>query len=202
MSESIEYVYAKISEIDTPAQGVLNQAKEYKARAWKRLQSIRARVKASHLHADRLALIKAESAHKEALQMERDAKRQIERRANELGKTIYKSSSSNRGPLNYRKAKATIQIVLAWADMTGMEATGRQILKDMNYFPEFKPCVKAHSAMWLRRGTEKDIEKAEKHLDTIKGDYLTARVFVYPREEKQPLERARIEIMNYLKEEA
>jgi len=91
MSET--YTYAKASSIDTPAQGVLNQAREFKARAWKRLQLIRARVKASPLHADRIELIKAESAHKEALQMERGALDQIERRANELGKTIYKRSN-------------------------------------------------------------------------------------------------------------
>ena len=95
-----------------------------------------------------------------------------------------------------------IQIVLAWTDMSGLEATGRQIVKDMNYFPEFKPCVKAHAAMWLSKGTEADIEKARRHLESIKGDYLSARVFVYPREEKQPLERARKEILNYLKEKA
>jgi hypothetical protein len=53
------------------------------------------------------------------------------------------------------------QIVIAWVDMDGLKATGRTVTRDMNCFPEFIACEKAHSAMWLNDGTDEDVKKAE-----------------------------------------
>lgn len=88
--------YAKPSTISTPYQGVLNQARELKRRAWKDVQMRRARLRQAPIGGDWLGLMRAESAHKEALRMEQDALRQIERRANELGKTTYRQPTASR----------------------------------------------------------------------------------------------------------
>lgn len=80
----------KYDQIDIPAVGVLNQSKELKAATWKRVKSIRQKIKDAPLWAGnlRLDLLKAECAHREALQMERDAIATIERRAAELGVSL------------------------------------------------------------------------------------------------------------------
>ena len=79
----------RTGSVDTPAQGSLNQALKLKADTWKRVQSIRQKIKANPIQTGnlRVDLIKAESAHREALQMERDARAGIETRANEQGQT-------------------------------------------------------------------------------------------------------------------
>lgn len=52
----------------------------------------------------------------------------------------------------------TQQIVIAWVEMTGLKATGRQVMRDLNWFPEFTTAPEAKACMWLRKGTEDDIE--------------------------------------------
>lgn len=86
--------YAKPSSIDTPAQGVLNQARERKKRTWENVKRLRDRIKGEPINGNReglrLELLKAEQAHNAAQLAERDALRAIEKRANELGLTTVK----------------------------------------------------------------------------------------------------------------
>ena len=92
--ESPKLEKVKTGSVDTPAQGSLNQALKLKADTWKRVQSIRQKIKANPIQTGnlRVDLIKAESAHREALQMERDARAGIETRANEQGQTTKPNS--------------------------------------------------------------------------------------------------------------
>lgn len=77
--------YTPASQIDSPTQGVLANAKERKARAFARLKSVRQQVKDGT--ANRLELLKAESAHKDAVREVEAAEAQLERDANRLGLT-------------------------------------------------------------------------------------------------------------------
>lgn len=91
----------KPSSIDTPAQGQLEIAKKAKEAAWKKVQALRQRVKASGPHAgnSRLELLKAESDHRQAVDMERQAKSAIESRAKELGKTTTATDTAGIKPM-------------------------------------------------------------------------------------------------------
>lgn len=80
----------RVQDVDSPAVGSLNAWRERKAASWKRVKSLRQRVRdlapcAGNL---RLELLKAEGFHRECIAGERDSLRAIERRANELGQTI------------------------------------------------------------------------------------------------------------------
>ena len=81
--------YTPASKIDTPAQGVLANAKEQKANAFTRLKKLRQQV-ADGRSELRLELIKAESAHKDALRYVSESQAQIERDANKQGLTTIK----------------------------------------------------------------------------------------------------------------
>ena len=84
-------------------------------------------------------------------------------------------------------ARETIQIVVAWAEDTGLEPTGRMVRTDgVNYFPEFKVATEGKAAMWLGKATEADIAKAEAY---AAEDGLG--VYVYPSTEKDPLGKAK-----------
>lgn len=82
------YTYTPASKIDSPTQGVLNNAKDRKARAFANLKSVRQKVKEGA--ANRLDLLKAESAHKDAVREVEVAEAQLERDANRLGLTTVK----------------------------------------------------------------------------------------------------------------
>lgn len=88
--------YAKLSTIDTPAQGMLAQARMLKKDSWKRVKALRERLKSMGLFSGntRLELLIAESAHRDILAMERDALSAIESRANELGLTTKRESAT------------------------------------------------------------------------------------------------------------
>lgn len=79
-----------------------------------------------------------------------------------------------------------MQIVIAWATETKLVPTGRTITRDMNYFPEFKTDWEGHAAMWLRKGEEKDIAKAEAYAAS-EGH----KVYTFPSTENDPLGKAR-----------
>lgn len=83
--------YARIPEIKSVSEGNLLAAREGKKRAWKTVQNLRERIQREPLGGNRsglrMELLKAENAHQEWLRMERDARRAIEQRAAELGKT-------------------------------------------------------------------------------------------------------------------
>jgi hypothetical protein len=81
----------KPSAVDTPAQGVLNDARAQKAAAWKRVKALREQIRKEPVGGNRsrlrLDLMKAESAHHEAKMLEQKALAAIEARAQELGQT-------------------------------------------------------------------------------------------------------------------
>ncbi len=79
-----------------------------------------------------------------------------------------------------------MQIVIAWAEQTALIPTGRHIMRDMNYFPEFRVEWEGKAAMWLRKGTDADLEKARKYAETD-----SRLVFTFPKTEKDPLGSAR-----------
>jgi hypothetical protein len=86
-------------------------------------------------------------------------------------------------------AKQTI--VIAWAEETGLVPTGHYARKDgVNYFPEFARAWEAKAAMWLRQGSESDLAKAHEYAK--RNGYS---VFAYPTKEKDPLAKARKEVL-------
>lgn len=80
----------------------------------------------------------------------------------------------------------TKQIVIAWAEKTKLVPTGRQIMRDLNWFPEFRVEWEGRAAMWLRLGTDADIAKARQYAVTD-----NRLVFVFPATEPEPLQKAR-----------
>jgi hypothetical protein len=84
----------RVSSVDTPSQGSLNSARAQKQAAMARVRDLRERIKSEPLGGSRgrlrLELIKAESAHAQAVLAEKGALRAIEGRANELGQTTVK----------------------------------------------------------------------------------------------------------------
>ena len=85
--------YTPASQIDSPTQGVLANAKERKARAFARLKAVRQQVKDGT--ANRLDLLKAESAHKDAVREVEAAEAQLERDANRLGLTTVREDAQD-----------------------------------------------------------------------------------------------------------
>jgi len=82
-------------------------------------------------------------------------------------------------------------IVVAWAEQSALVPTGRMIRRDgVNYFPEFKTGWEGKAAIWVRRGTKADLEKATRYANAN-----GCRVFVFPIEERDPLGKARKAVM-------
>lgn len=86
----------------------------------------------------------------------------------------------------------TVQIVIAWTEITELEKTGRMIQKDgVNWFPEYRPALAAKAAMWKIKGSLEDVKKAEKALESIASDAIASAVYVIPAEDRNPLATAR-----------
>ena len=79
-----------------------------------------------------------------------------------------------------------MQIVYARAEKTKLEPTGRNVLRDMNWFPEMISTWEGRAGMWLRNGTQADVEKARAALAAEGYSVLT-----YPNDERDPLGKAR-----------
>src|SRR5574337_722631 len=98
--QSPQLEYISPSNVDTPAQGRLNQAREGKTRAYSEVQRLRQAIKDEPVGGNRqglrLELIKAVDRHNEYLRMEREALQAIEERANQLGKTTEKQAKFSR----------------------------------------------------------------------------------------------------------
>ncbi len=87
-----------------------------------------------------------------------------------------------------------MQIVVAWATKTALVPTGRYVTRDLNRFPEFKADWEGNAAMWLRKGTDADVAKAQAFIDhdfANDPDRVAAAVHTFPRTERDPLGRAR-----------
>ena len=80
-----------------------------------------------------------------------------------------------------------MQIVIAKVEMTGLRPTGRSVRFDgVNYRPQFEPAPEAKAAMWLRNGTDADVEKA------ISANARDGwKVYTFDKSERDPLGKAR-----------
>jgi hypothetical protein len=89
---------------------------------------------------------------------------------------------------------STITVVAAWTDDTQEIAPGQKMWRhDMGERPKFVDVKKPHSVIWANNGVEADITRAQAWVSKSYPD--TGRVFVYPVTEKDPLGRARHEIL-------
>lgn len=79
-----------------------------------------------------------------------------------------------------------MQIVIAWAEKTKLIKTGRQVMRDMNWFPEFTTDWEGKAAMWLSSGTSADHKKA---LEYARAD--SRLVFTFDPPIEDPLTKAR-----------
>jgi hypothetical protein len=77
-------------------------------------------------------------------------------------------------------------IVVAWITKTGMEKTGRTVMRDLNYFPEFKATWEGKAAMWKNKGTPEDLAKAKSYASS-----QGYRVYTFPTSEGDPLGKAK-----------
>lgn len=84
-------------------------------------------------------------------------------------------------------------IVVAWTTQE-QEFDGRPFARDLGALPGLREVTKPHACVWLNKGSDADIEKAQAFIASDAPD--TGRVFVYPTNEKDPLGRARREILS------
>lgn len=98
----VDRIYTPLNKVDSPAQGVLNQAKEQQAAAWKRIKQLREQRKAAGVTGNysglTLALMKAKEDHRRAKKLVSEATATIERRANELGTTTKRPTPTKPTP--------------------------------------------------------------------------------------------------------
>jgi hypothetical protein len=86
------------------------------------------------------------------------------------------------------------QIVYARAEKTALEPTGRTITRDRNQVPEFRAAWEGRAGMWLNKGTDADVEKAQK---ALKAEGYT--IHTYPQTERDPLGKARATVVQKAK---
>lgn len=83
--------FVPLGSVDTPAQSAYETAKAHKARMFKLMKSLRERIKTEPMrgnaHGLRLELLKATSAHNDAIRYESEARKAIEAAANAQGLT-------------------------------------------------------------------------------------------------------------------
>lgn len=91
-----------------------------------------------------------------------------------------------------------VQIVLAWKTAE-QELTGDPWRADIGERPKWKDVEKPHAAMWKARGREKDVEKARIYADNPSNNPTGlvghVRVLTYPTSERDPLGRAKRDVM-------
>ncbi len=78
-----------------------------------------------------------------------------------------------------------MQIFVAWAEKTKLVPTGRHVMRDMNWFPEFRAEWEGKAAAYKWDGDETDIEKAKTYAD--KEGML---VLTFPHSEKDAKRKA------------
>lgn len=85
-------------------------------------------------------------------------------------------------------------IVVAWTEDAREIAPGQRPWRhDLGERPKLVDVKKVHAAMWLNRGGVADVDRARAYVRQTQRD--TGRVFVYPLEEKDPLGRARRDVL-------
>jgi len=82
-------------------------------------------------------------------------------------------------------------VVIAWTE-TVWRYEGRPFAADLGALPGMVEVTEGRACVWLRDGTEVDVEEARAYLDKTHPD---GWVICYPRTEKEPLIRARAEIL-------
>jgi len=84
-------------------------------------------------------------------------------------------------------------IVIAWVDVEHRPVESPDEVRiDLGVVPRLADVRVPKAVVWLTRGVERDVEDARRFAEKI-GE--TARVFVYPRDEEEPLVRARREVL-------
>ena len=90
--------YIRPSDVDSPAQGSLNQARSGKAHAYRKVRALREQLRNEPIGANRsgirFALNSAVEGHREWLRMERDALGAIEERAQQIGRTTIRQKAT------------------------------------------------------------------------------------------------------------
>jgi hypothetical protein len=87
-----------------------------------------------------------------------------------------------------------VTIVVAWTEDEQELAPGQRSWRhDLGERPKLVDVKKPYAAMWRNRGTETDIAKAHEY--SRKENPKTGRVMVYPTTEKDPLGRARKDVL-------
>lgn len=87
-------------------------------------------------------------------------------------------------------------IVIAWRTIERV-FDGKPFAQDLGGFPGMKEVAVGHAAVWVSKGTESDIAKAQAYCDAenAKPDTAPRKVLVYPASEKDPLGRAKRDII-------
>ena len=90
-----------------------------------------------------------------------------------------------------------VTIVVAWTEGTQELAPGQKSWRhDLGERPKFVDVKKPHAAVWTNQGTAADVAKAHEYVR--KTNPGTGRVMVYPTTEKDPLGRARKDVLEGL----
>jgi hypothetical protein len=92
------------------------------------------------------------------------------------------------------KGGRKITVVVAWTEDEQKIAPNQKAWRhDLGERPKFVDVEKAHAAVWINRGTQADLAKAHAYIQ--KTYPATGHVFTYPVTEKDPLGRARRDIL-------
>lgn len=92
--------------------------------------------------------------------------------------------------------KYPCQIVIAWTETSSRPIRERRT--DLGERPVMEDFEQPFSVMWLGEGDEDDVERARNYADEMReNDHYKnkVKVFTYPVSERDPLERARCEIL-------
>jgi hypothetical protein len=85
-----------------------------------------------------------------------------------------------------RKKKEVCWVVIAWVDEHQYRTVGA--------CPQWETSREGRACVWLRRGTKTDVDKAQTYI--THEHPKTGRVFTYSVDEKEPLARARKEVLS------
>lgn len=97
------------------------------------------------------------------------------------------------------KVKDTKQIVVAWVNEEMRIALGPAPRIDLGERHRFETVKVGAAAMWLRRGTADDVEKARAYAKTASTPDRQIYVFTYDHDLKNPLAYARLNVLDAAK---
>lgn len=92
-------------------------------------------------------------------------------------------------------AQAPLSVVVAWTEDARVIAPGQKAWRhDLGGLPKFVDVKEPRAAMWMNKGTRSDVEKAKAWV--MKEHPTSGNAFAYPTSEKDPLGRARRDILS------